>query len=306
MITSKDKAIVVYSGGLDSRLVVKILQNQGLSVEALFFKLPFDIKGIDEKINDNNNFAVKHNFKFTVIDCAKGDLFKGYLKLLKKPKYPRGRSVNNCIDCKEFIFSNAFKYAQSKGIEIIASGEVVGQRPVSQRITAIRSMDNDMHFDILRPLSAKLLEPTVYEKNGLVDRESFFDFEGRSRHRQIALAKSYGIDYPGPAGGCILCEKNIGDRIIFLLDKDLITEHTLPLTLIGRHYYIDTWYVVGRDKAENDIIEQYDNVIQSGKGKPAVFYHQITGKKMAHEIQQKFINKNYSSLAPHIIKGISK
>lgn len=301
MEKKEKKAIVVYSGGLDSRLVVKMMQAQGVDVEALYFKLPFDGRGVDEKINKNKKFAEEQGFDFTVIDCTTGKLFDEYIYILKNPLYPTGRSINNCIDCKEFMFINAKKHANKRGIELIATGEVLGQRPVSQRSVAIKNISHDIGYEVLRPLSAKLMAPTSFEKKGLVDRDKLMNIQGRSRGKQIKLAKAYGIDYPNPAGGCMLCDKDMGNRLSFLLEKGLVTEENVAIIKLGRHYYLDTWYVVGRDKPENDIIEQYKQVINSGKGKPAVYYHDAFGKEKAQEIQHAFIKKDYSMLEKYKI-----
>ena len=278
------KILVLYSGGLDSKLAVKLLQEQGLNVECLFFKLPF----IKQEIPELNGKGIK----FHVLDVTKEKLLKEYLEIIKKPRYGYGAGVNPCIDCRIFMFKKAKEYADKEKIDIIASGEVLGERPMSQTSQAIKIIDNEIGFEILRPLSAKLLSETSYEKKGLVDRNKFFDFQGRGRKKQIELAKKFNMSYPSPAGGCLLCEKELARRLKLLLGKNLINEKTLKLTKIGRHFYIDYWFVVGRDEKENLIIEKFKNSIKSGKGKPAVYFDKIIGGNKAKALQKAYEEKN--------------
>ena len=165
------------------------------------------------------------------------------------------------------------EYADKNSINIIASGEVLGERPMSQTSKNLKIIDEETGIEILRPLSAKLLAETSAEKNKLVDRSKFFGINGRSRKIQLELAKKYKIKYPSPSGGCLLCEKIIGKRINTLLEKNLIDEKTLELSKIGRHFLIDgCWFIIGRRENENWIIETFSYSLKSGKEKPAVCY----------------------------------
>jgi len=268
----KPKVIVLFSGGLDSRLVVKILQEQKLAVETIYFKLPFS-SGCCSSQECCFNYAQMSGVKFTSVDCTKGKLFDEYMNIIKKPKHGRGTSMNPCIDCRIFIIKKAKEYADKKSIKIIASGEVLGERPMSQTSKNLQIIDKETGIEILRPLSAKLLAETSVEKNKLVDRNKFFDINGRSRKIQLELAKKYNIKYPSPSGGCLLCEKVIGKRINTLLEKNLINEKTLELSKIGRHFLIDDcWFIVGRKEKENFIIETFSSSLKSAKEKPAVCY----------------------------------
>ena len=193
-----------------------------------------------------------------VLDCTKKKLLQNYLRIIKNPEFERGTGFNPCKDCKIFIFKLGKKLAKEIGADIIATGEVLGQRPMSQ-------MKKDLLLDekkaglegrILRPLSAKLLPLTVYEKKKLVDRDKFLDISGRRIDRQIALAEKYGIKYPNPGGGCLLCEKFLKKRFEILLDKGL-NEITVNLVSVGRHFLInDCWIVLGRNEQENKILEK--------------------------------------------------
>jgi len=283
------KCIVLFSGGLDSRLVAKILQEQGLEIEAVQFKLPFGCKTCEEEKDD---FIKKERIKLIEFDCTKGKLFEEYLEIIKKPKHGRGASMNPCIDCRIFIIKKAKEYADKRGIAIIASGEVLGERPMSQTSKNLQIIDKETGIEILRPLSAKLLAETSAEKNKLVDRSKFFEINGRSRKIQLELAKKYKIKYPTPSGGCLLCEKVIGKRINILFEKNLINEKTFELSKIGRHFFINNaWFVVGRKEKENFIIENFSSSLKSAKERPAVCYigpDNLENKNKAKELQEAY------------------
>ena len=254
------KAIVLYSGGLDSRLAVKLLLKQGYEVETIFFKLPF----AKQKISKFGNV------KLHVVDVCKGEELKDYLRVLKKGEHGRGTGFNPCVDCRIFILRKAKKLAEERGIEIIATGEVLGQRPMSQTKKAMEIIDKEIGFELKRPLVEA-------------------GFSGRSRKAQMELAKKFGIAYPSPGGGCLLCEKALAKRFKVLIENNLINEKTLPLVSIGRHFWIDGgWFVVGRNEKENKVIEGFEQVVKSGKGKPAVYGDE--GK--AKELQKAYIDKD--------------
>jgi tRNA-specific 2-thiouridylase len=264
----KQKCIVLFSGGLDSRLAVKIMQERGFEVLALHFNLPFGCGCCN--LGCNFNFTQMSGIKFEILDCTKGKLLKEYLKVLKNAKHGRGAGYNPCRDCKIWLFKKAKQYAMKKGIKIIATGEVLGQRPMSQTKQAIEIIDKKIKFKLTRPLIE-------------------LGISGRKRKRQIALAKKYKIKYPTPAGGCLLCEKAQKNKFKFLLERKLINEKTLSLALTGRHFYINScWFVVGRNENENKIIEKFENCIKSGKGKPAVYFNKKTCKKFAEILQEDF------------------
>ena len=275
------KALVLYSGGLDSRLAVRMLQDQNFKVTALCFTLPFG-----HECSDLNS---KKGVKIITIDVRKEPLLSEYLKILKNPKFGTGSGINPCKDCKIFMFKKAKEYADKHGIEIIATGEVLGQRPMSQTHSAMLTIDEEINFEILRPLCAKRLRETSFEKKGLVNRDKLLDISGRGRKIQMALAKKYNIKYPTPGGGCLLCEKESAFRLKHLLKNNLITEKTLPLTKIGRHFSINnTWFVVARDAKESKIISKFSNHIKDDIGKPSVYFNKKTGHQKALELQNAY------------------
>jgi PP-loop superfamily ATP-utilizing enzyme len=244
--------LILYSGGLDSRLSIKLLNKQGYRPTAVFFRLPFSK---EKPVYDE--FLKEEEVSMITFDCTRGRLLRKYLEVLKNPRFPRGAGFNPCLDCKLFMFGELEDYALSNGIEAVASGEVPGQRPLSQTSGKMDIIEEETKVEIIRPLAEK-------------------GINGRSRKKQMAMAEAYNISYPSPAGGCLLCEKELAKRFETLITKDLITENTLPLINVGRHFYYEeekVWFVVGRDKEENDVMETFKHVIPSGKGKPAVFYH---------------------------------
>jgi tRNA-specific 2-thiouridylase len=279
-----EKALVLYSGGLDSRLVVRVMKEQGFEVEALSFKLPFgcsacsSLDGLD--VDD---------VRLSVFDVSKDPLLSEYLDILKSPKFGTGSGINPCKDCKIFMFRKAKEYFDEHGFDVIASGEVLGQRPMSQTGGGMKMIDEELGFEVLRPLCAKRLTETSYEKDGLVDREKLFDISGRGRKGQMELAEKFGISYPSPGGGCFLCEKWPAKRIRKLLDEDMINEKSLPLVSVGRHFWIDgVWFVVARDSVECEVILNFENSIKDDYGKPAVYFSDEKGREKAKELQEAY------------------
>lgn len=244
----KKKCILLISGGLDSTLAAKIMQEQGIEVEGLNFKSVFGCCKDDA-------FAVGRELGIKVTLITKGD---DYYKVIANPKHGYGSSMNPCVDCRVFMFLRAKQYMESVGASFIVSGEVMGQRPNSQLKHQLKMVEKDSELDglLLRPLSAKLLPPTKPELEGIVDREKLFGISGRSRKELLALAKHYGVkDIPTPSNGCILTDKNYGNRVkdLFAHKSDYGTRDFQVLR-IGRHFRQDdeTKFVVGRDQNENE------------------------------------------------------
>jgi len=285
-IVSK-KALVLYSGGLDSRLVVRLLQDQDFEVTALHFLLPFGCGCCD--FGCNWKFTQNSKTKMVTMDVNKEPYLSKYLQIINDPKYGTGAGINPCKDCKIFMFKLAKEYADKHNIKIIATGEVIGQRPMSQVRSAMQVIDEALGFELLRPLSAKRLPETSFEKEGIVNRNKLLALSGRSRKEQIKLAKEYNITYPNPGGGCFLCEKIPSRRIKTLIEKNLITEKTLPLTMIGRHFLIDNvWFVVARDEKESVLIDRYEKSLEGGKGSPTIYFSDRCGLKNAEKLQVAF------------------
>jgi len=249
------KCIVLFSGGLDSRLAIKIMQEQGFKIKAIYFKLPFGCSCHD----DVKEFLKKQKVKLKIFDCTKGKLLKEYLEIIKQGKHGRGKGVNPCVDCKIFIHSKAKKYADSKKINLIVNGDVLGERPMSQMEKSTKTIEEKSGLTgrLLRPLSAKKFPPTEAEKSGLINREKLYSIHGRKRDEQIILAKKFGISFPHPAGGCILCEKYLKKKFEFLLKRGL-KKSELPLVNIGRHFKLENqWIILGRNKSENNILKKH-------------------------------------------------
>ncbi|MBD3247436.1 hypothetical protein GF378_02340 [Candidatus Pacearchaeota archaeon] len=231
-----EKAAVMLSGGLDSRLVAKIMQEQGFDIIALHFKLPFS----KDETKSIKEFCKKHNLKLKIFDYSKGKLFNQYLEMLKNPKHGRGAGVNPCIDCRLFMVKKAKEFLDKKEIKFLVTGEVLGQRPMSQHKKGL---------DIVAEksgLGKRLIRPLIEQ-----------GIRGRSRQKQMKMAEKFGINYPNPAGGCLLCEKFLKDKFEFLFKRGLKQEE-LNLINIGRHFSVDNaWVILGRDKKENDLIEDF-------------------------------------------------
>jgi len=229
-------ALVVFSGGLDSILAVKILEEQNIKVTGLSF---------DSYFFDSEE--AKKTAKQLGIDLIIKDISELQLDTVKNPQHGHGSALNPCIDCHGLMFRVAGEVAElvgpGKEFDLVVTGEVLGQRPFSQNSEALKKVEKLAGVDILRPLSAKLLPETIYEEQGLVDREKLLDISGKSRRRQLELVKKYGVAYyPSPAGGCRLTENEFGVKVKQLLDNDgqirKLTKVDFELLRIGRHYWL--------------------------------------------------------------------
>ena len=247
----KIKAVALFSGGLDSILAVKLIQEQGIEVKGVNFKTPFF--GLDEILVITKDLD---------IDLEIIDITEELLKVLKKPKYGFGKNMNPCIDCHTLMFKKAGEYMTKIGASFILSGEVLGERPMSQNRNSLNIIERESGFEgrILRPLSALLLPETIPEKEGLVDRSKLLDISGRSRKRQMELAAKIGIrDYPSPAGGCKLTEPSFSNRLKDLFAQKQYSLEEIELLKLGRHFRLDRGVklVVGRNKNENEKIQEF-------------------------------------------------
>jgi len=249
----KNKAICLFSGGLDSILVVKILEGQGLEAVAVQFVSPFFGGGEDK---DASALVTEADRKWG-ISLQVVDITDDYFPMLKAPEHGYGKNFNPCIDCKILMVRKAREMMDLVGARFIATGEVIGQRPMSQRRDTMRIVERDAGVDglLLRPLSAKLMPETSAEKAGIVDRTRLFDFSGRGRGNQISLAAAMGItEYPSPAGGCILTDPVLSKRIEYVVKADReVSKEAIALCRIGRHF---VWpggahLVIARNQAEN-------------------------------------------------------
>jgi tRNA U34 2-thiouridine synthase MnmA/TrmU len=244
------KAIGLFSGGLDSMLAVKLLQEQDIEVIGYAFATPFF--GPEQAIKSAGQVG---------IELEVWEITERYMELMKAPKYGFGKNMNPCIDCHALMFRLAGQKLAAHGARFLFSGEVLGERPFSQTKGALRSVSRLSGCEdlIVRPLSAKLLDETPPEREGWVDRSRLEAIQGRSRKPQMALAARFGLtDYPKPAGGCLLTEPNFSKRL-----KDLLRERPDPryrdleLLKVGRHI---RWgegckIIVGRRQEENSRLE---------------------------------------------------
>ncbi len=251
--------LVLFSGGLDSILACKVLQEQGIDVLALRFITPFfgyGLKGREEKAREAA--MKKYGIPLEVIDVS-----GKYLEMLKAPPHGFGRYLNPCIDCKILMLRHARELMPRYGARFIATGEVLGQRPMSQRRDALRIIERDSGTAglLLRPLCALRLEPTPMEEDGLVDRSRLLGIAGRGRKEQMALARRLGIeDYPTPAGGCTLADPILSRRFRRLMahGKKEMAVHDFLLAQVGRQFLLPggAWLVVGRKQGENERLER--------------------------------------------------
>ncbi len=252
--SKKIKALGLCSGGLDSILSAMILKEQQIEVHWISFETPFF------SANKARNAA-----KAIDIPIVIENITSTYIDLLRNPHCGFGKNMNPCTDCHTLMFQLAGQKMQRDGYDFLFSGEVLGQRPMSQVLSSLNYVEKRSGFSgyILRPLSAKRLKPTIAETNGWVDREKLLDLSGRSRKPQIALARKYGIsEYPAPAGGCLLTDKGYSQRLKDLMQhqKDF-SEDELHLLKYGRHLRLNDQVklIVGRTQKENEQILSHWN-----------------------------------------------
>lgn len=269
----KRKAVALISGGLDSMLATKVIQEQGIHVEGINFFTGFCVEGHTHAIRKQDKEKQKRNNALWVaeqlgIKLHIIDIVDEYKDVLLKPKYGYGLHMNPCLDCKIFMVGKAKQWADENGFDFIITGEVIGQRLKSQRktmmpIVAAESGANDR---LLRPLCAKNLAPTLPEIEGWVDREKLFGFSGRSRTPQIELAEKLEIkDYSQPAGGCCMLTdesyaRKLGDMLQNRGKRDYELDD-IVLLKVGRHLRPEPHFklIIGREEGENKYLQGYRN-----------------------------------------------
>jgi len=247
------KAIGLFSGGLDSVLSCKIICDLGFDVIALNFSTIF------QKEKNYESLPADYFFDITAGDffIKQIDINSEFLKMLITPQYGYGKNINPCIDCKILFIKYALKMMREINAEFVFTGEVVGQRPKSQKKNTLELIDKRVESNgyLLRPLSAKLLKPTVPELQGIIDRNKLFDFSGRSRKPQTELAQRLGVrNYGQPAGGCLLTDPIFSDKLKFLIANNLFTFKNILFLKLGRNFWLadnKAQLVIGRNQSEN-------------------------------------------------------
>lgn len=244
----KPRALVLLSGGLDSLLATRIILDQNVDVEAVHFVTPFSKYNYDFIDKISRDFGIRVHVIF---------LGQDFLDIVIKPRHGYGSQMNPCIDCRVLMLKKAKELADRIGADFLVTGEVLNERPFSQRLRAIQLIEREAGLEgkVLRPLSAKLLPPTEAEIRGWVNREKLLAIKGRRRTPQMELAAKYGMmDYPTPSGGCLLTDPAFSKRLRdHLKHKGKLTLDDAVLLMIGRHFRINgVKVVVGRNKYENE------------------------------------------------------
>lgn len=245
------KALVLFSGGLDSILAAKLLESQGMETICVHFVSPFF--GQPE--------MVRHWQKTHNLNIMARDVSERFVDMLRAgPPHGFGKNLNPCVDCKILLFTEAKNMLPELGADFLASGEVIGQRPMSQRRDTLHLIQNKAGVSglVARPLSGQLLEETIPEKSGLVSRSGFKSISGRGRNEQLALAEFFGLsEIPSPAGGCLLTEKENTRRYWRLLRNNSNPHELLAdFRIIGKgralfHADSGNWLVIGRNRGDN-------------------------------------------------------
>lgn len=249
------KAVALLSGGLDSVLAARVVMDQGFDVTGLYCTSAFSKSYGNEECTPAARVAKSIGIELRVIDMG-----QEYIDLVRNPAHGYGKNVNPCIDCKIFMLTKAKAVREELGAPFIITGEVLGQRPMSQRRDTLNVIERDSGLKglILRPLSARLLPPTQAEQDGTLDRAKLLDISGRSRAVQIRLAEQYGITgFSAPAGGCLLTDEHFAEKLrdLFAHEKK-ITPTDIRLITIGRHFRLPSGakIVLGRSSGENKVL----------------------------------------------------
>ncbi len=241
----RPRAVLLLSGGLDSLLAREVLRRAGVDVLALrHYSIFYPPRGPHSGQTEG------------LITAEVSDVM---VELVRSPRYGHGKNANPCLDCKQMMYERAWAEAQRAGADFIATGEVLGQRPMSQHKEAFRRLEKGAHVEglVVRPLSGRLLPPTAPEQNGLIRREDLLDIHGRSRKRQMELAAEWGIrDYPSPAGGCLLTDPQYAERVFLLREMGLFCVANLRAARRGRLVRLGERAVVlvGRSEQDNRLL----------------------------------------------------
>jgi tRNA-specific 2-thiouridylase len=245
------KAVCLLSGGLDSSLAIKLMQEQRIDIQAVNFVGPFG-----RRVAASGDSPAQSVARALGVDLEIITLGEDYLEIIRSPRYGYGSNVNPCIDCRIYMLRRAREMMERDEASFVVTGEVVGQRPMSQRTDTMRKVEKDSGLEglLLRPLCAKLMAPTVPEERGWVDRERLLGISGRSRKELMRLAEEKGVQgYSSPGGGCLLTDPRFAVRVRDLLERDSLTLDGVELLKVGRHLRLPlgSKLVVGRNEDDN-------------------------------------------------------
>jgi len=286
------KAIALFSGGLDSTLAIKLIIDQGIEVLAVNINTGFG--STKDRLEHMQSMCEQVGAELRIIDIQ-----SEYLQdVLFDPKHGYGKNFNPCIDCHAKMFAVAKRIMEDEGASFLISGEVMGQRPMSQNKDAMQTVLNESNCDglLLRPMSAQVLTPTIAETNGWVDREKLEGITGRSRDRQLQLVKEIGLEnFESPGGGCLLTDENFGKKMFDFIKYDKFEVRDIPIMKFGRHFRLaeGAKLVVGRNQEENGYLQDIDN---------DKFYHLKTvGLPGPHGMLSKNASDSDKALATKIV-----
>ncbi|MFO7639515.1 MAG: hypothetical protein R6X14_09550 [bacterium] len=257
MINSrKAKAVGLFSGGLDSIIATRLVTEQGIEAVALHFQVPFQAPGRPREQAQLERLAQLAGASMISVPVE-----DDYLGIVRAPEYGYARGMAPCIDCLSYMIRKARELARQIDAEFIFTGEVVGQRAHCQNKRSLRAIEKATRTEgrLLRPLSAKLLEPTIPELNGIVRRERLLDLKGHGRRRQMRLAHEFGIiEYKAPTGGCLLVDHNFAARVRDAVEYDELLPGRLDILALGRQFRLESGakVVVGRNERENEELER--------------------------------------------------
>lgn len=296
---SKRKALALFSGGLDSALAIKVMQEQGIEVIALNFVSHF-FGGVNEKAE---NMAKQLGIRLEYIHFE-----ERHMEVVKHPVYGRGKNMNPCIDCHSLMFRVAGELLEKYGADFVISGEVLGQRPMSQNQQALETVKklSGLGELIVRPLSGKILPQTLPEREGWIQRELMLDINGRGRGRQMDLMAHYGLmDYPSPGGGCLLTDPVYSDRLE-ILEKDgyLQEENSSMFYLLKKCRFFrfeqGKYLFVGRDAESNEVVDQ---TRKAGEGSFYIYSFETPGP---HMLAYGELNEEEKQFAKELFSRYSK
>jgi tRNA-specific 2-thiouridylase len=252
------KSIALFSGGLDSTLAMKLIIDQGIEVLAVNINTGFG--STKDRLEHMQSMCDQVGAELKIIDIESEFL----QDVLFDPKHGYGKNFNPCIDCHAKMFAVAKRVMEAEGASFLVSGEVLGQRPMSQNRESLQTVLNESNCNglLLRPLSAKALEPTIAEINGWVDREKLENITGRNRERQLELVKEIGLDnFESPGGGCLLTDENFAKKMFDFIKHDTFEVRDIKLMKFGRHLRLKDGakLVIGRNQDENSHLQNIEN-----------------------------------------------